>query len=208
MRNHKPHPGQEAEQTDRKKHTGETAEMPCQKTAESGRKENNMKTVTIGEKEYQLEFTFEAAEHRGLIQSMFRILSGSYLVRRGIVEAQENEPEREGTAASMLDGVAEMISDMPHICRTAFYAGLLEHHRVPEDTAAQLMRQYMKEQNLTFMQLYKEIQKCMEDDGFFALSGLTGMLERMNAAAAQAGKTAQTGKTKKTVSRKSRTSAG
>ena len=98
-----------------------------------------MKTVTIGEKEYQLEFTFEAAEHRGLIQSMFRILSGSYLVRRGTVEAQENEPEREGTAASMLDGVAEMISDMPHICRTAFYAGLLEHHRVPEDTAAQLM---------------------------------------------------------------------
>ena len=51
-----------------------------------------MKTVTIGEKEYQLEFTFEAAEHRGLIQSMFRILSGSYLVRRGTLEAQENEP--------------------------------------------------------------------------------------------------------------------
>ena len=108
----------------------------------------------------------------------------------------------------MLDGVAEMISDMPHICRTAFYAGLLEHHRVPENEAAQLMRQYMKEQNLTYMQLYEEIRKCMEDDGFFALSGLTGMLERMNAAAAQAGKTAQTGKTKKTVSRKSRTSAG
>ena len=166
-----------------------------------------MKTVTIGEKEYQLEFTFEAAEHRGLIQSMFRILSGSYLVRRGSAEAQEETPQ-EGTAAAMLDGVAEMISDMPHICRTAFYAGLLEHHRVPEEEAVQLMRQYMKEQNLTYVQLYEELRSCMEDDGFFALSGLTGMLERMSAAATQAGKTAQTGKTKQTVSRKSRTSAG
>lgn len=167
-----------------------------------------MKTITIGEKEYQLEFTFEAAEHRGLIQDMFRILSGSYLVRRGSGESRDKDTERMETAASMLDGVAEMISDMPHICRTAFYAGLLEHHRVPENGATQLMRQYMKEQNLTYMQLYEEIRKCMEDDGFFALSGLTGMLEQMNAAAAQAGKTAQTGKAKKTASRKSRTSAG
>ena len=38
----------------------------------------------------------------------------------------------------------------------------------------------MKENELSYAVLYKEIKKWMEEDGFFKLSGLTEMLEEMS----------------------------
>lgn len=131
-----------------------------------------MKTIKIGEKEYTLEFTFEAAEHKNLVQMMFNILSGAYIVRNGKKE--------EMVAAAMINGVSEMVADIPHICRTAFYAGLLESNRVDEETAKELMKQYMKENKLSFNGLYEFLKGCMEEDGFFDLSGITEMVKQMN----------------------------
>lgn len=131
-----------------------------------------MKVIKIGEKEYALEFTFEAAEHKNLVQMMFNILSGAYIVRNGKKE--------EMVAAAMINGVSEMVADIPHICRTAFYAGLLESNRVDEETAKELMKQYMKENKLSFNGLYEFLKGCMEEDGFFGLSGITEMVEQMN----------------------------
>ena len=74
----------------------------------------------------------------------------------------------------------DLISDMPHICKDAFYAGLLEHHHVTFDESKKLMKQYMKEKKMSFKGLYEEIKETMEEDGFFDLTGLTEMVAEMN----------------------------
>lgn len=134
-----------------------------------------MKTIKIGKEEYKLEFTFEAAEHKNLLQMMFDILSGAYIVRNG--------KKDEMVATAMINGVSEMVADIPHISRTAFYAGLQENNPVSEDEAKVLMKQYMKDNKLSFNGLYEFLKSCMEEDGFFDLSGLTEMILKMNQSA-------------------------
>ena len=75
---------------------------------------------------------------------------------------------------------ADLVSDMPFICKDAFYAGLLEHHNVSVSESKELMKQYMKENGLSFKGLYEQIKETMEDDGFFDLTGLTEMVAEMN----------------------------
>ena len=137
-----------------------------------------MKTIQISGKEYKLEYSFEAAEYRSVVQKMFNALSGGYILKHANLKGgwQENAAE------AMLDGTAELISEIPHICVDAFYAGLLENNPVSMDEAKALMKSYMKENKLSFNGLYKEIQEAMEDDGFFDLTGLREMLEEMNQA--------------------------
>lgn len=135
-----------------------------------------MKVLNIGGKEYKLEYSFEAAEHRDTVQKMFNVLSGAYLVRSGIT----GEEKKDEVAGAMIDGVSAMVADIPHIVKTAFYSGLLENNPVSEDEAVSLMKQYMKENKIGYNKLYEEIKSCMEDDGFFDLSGLTDMIQSMN----------------------------
>ena len=141
-----------------------------------------MKTTKIGDKEYTLEFTFEAAECKGLVQSMFNILSGAYILRNagGAVAGDLSKEEENATAfRCMVDGSSEMVADIPHICRVGFYAGLLENNEVSDDEAKELMKQYMKENKISFHGMYELLKQCMEDDGFFDLSGLTEMIQKM-----------------------------
>lgn len=129
-------------------------------------------------------------DYKGFVQTLFNMMSGAYIFRNG-VGTEQNPSDGQGavgqtqatTAAAMLEGVSEMIGDLPRVCSMAFCAGLLEHHSFTEDEAKQLMRQYMREQKFTFVKMYEELRKCMEDDGFFDLSGLTDMLGRMSSAA-------------------------
>lgn len=131
-----------------------------------------MKTIKISGKEYTLEFSFEAAECKNVVQEMFNIMSGSYFIRNGL--------QKKNAAAAMIDGTVEMVADMPAIARNAFYAGLLEHNPVSEDEAKTLMKQYMRENSLSFAKLYEELKQCMEEDGFFDLSGIMDMIQEMN----------------------------
>lgn len=137
-----------------------------------------MKTITVNGTDYTLEYSFMAAEHKGTVQKMFNVLSGSYLVKRANV-AKESSSE-EAMAEAMIDGTSEMVADIPHIVKTAFYSGLLENHSVSEEEAYGIMKQYMKENKISFRKLFDDIKTCMEDDGFFDLSGLTEMMEEMN----------------------------
>ena len=138
-----------------------------------------MKTITIGGKDYTLEFSFDAAENRELVQKMFNVVSGAYLVKNGKFDENGNE-KREQVVGTMIDGVSEMVSEIPHICITAFYAGLLENNPQTKEDAKNLMKSYMKENKISFNKLFDEIKACMEDDGFFDLSGLTEMIQTMN----------------------------
>ena len=135
-----------------------------------------MKILTIGEKEYKLEYSFMAAEHNETVQKMFNVVSGAYLIKR----ANVSEENKEDIAIAMIDGTGEMVADIPHIVKTAFYSGLLENHNVSQEEAYALMKQYMKENKISFKKLFDDIKECMEDDGFFDLSGLTEMMEEMN----------------------------
>lgn len=134
-----------------------------------------MKTIKIDKNEYTLEFTFEAAECKDLVQSMFNVLSGAYLVRHANVD-DENESEK---MKAVVDGSSEMVADIPRICRIAFYAGLLENHEVSMNEAKDLMKQYMKENKLSFYRLFEDLKEWMVDDGFFDLSGLNDMIQKM-----------------------------
>lgn len=159
-----------------------------------------MATIKIQNNEYNLEFTFAAAEHKDLVQSMFNVMSGAYIVRNGMHTEKE---ESSNAAAAMIDGAAEMVADIPRICGIAFYAGLLENNSVSEEEARELMKKYMKENKLSFYRLFEDLKKYMEDDGFFDLAGLTEMLQKMNSAAEEQVEKIQKAKTgKKTVSTK------
>lgn len=127
-----------------------------------------MKVLNIGGKEYKLEYSFEAAEHKQTVQKMFNIVSGAYMFK------SENPLE------AIIAGTTEMIGDIPGIVRTAFYSGLLENNPVSEEESVSLMRQYMKENGKNYRNLYDDIFKCMEDDGFFDLSGLTEAVKMMS----------------------------
>lgn len=132
-----------------------------------------MKAITVNGKEYKLEFSFEAAEHKELVKKMFDVVSGAILIKN----AQDmSKPTQE----DMIDGSASMVAEIPHICITGFYAGLLENNPVSQDEAKTLMKAYMKENKLSFVKLYEELKQCMEDDGFFELSGLKDMLNSMS----------------------------
>lgn len=136
-----------------------------------------MKTITVDNKDYVLKYAFEAAEHKETVQNMFNVLSGAYLVRHGKTSGEDIEAS---SANAMIDGVSEMVSEIPHICITAFYAGLLEENPLSKEDAKAVMRAYMTENKISYRKLFEEIKQCMEDDGFFDLSGLTEMLTEMN----------------------------
>lgn len=141
-----------------------------------------MKTITVNGKELKLEYSFEAAENRDIVQKMFQFVSGSFVYKR-LTSPEASEVEEIFAA---FDGSAEMLSEFPHVCRLAFYVGLLENNPVSEAEAKELMKQYMKDNKLSFFKLYEEIKGIMEDDGFFVLSGIEDMLEKMNESAEKA----------------------
>lgn len=147
-----------------------------------------MKTITVNDVAYRLEFGFDAAEHKNLVQDMFRIASGAYFVESGLND--DGTP----TAYGIISGTASMVADVPRIAKTAFYAGLLENNAMSETDAYALLKEYMKENKLTFYDVYTEMKECMESDGFFDLSGITAMLN------------ADKKEPKKTASRKTSTS--
>ena len=151
-----------------------------------------MKTLVINENEYKLEYTFEASEHKDTVQKMFKVLSGAYLMRKGVViDDTDEEKAKEAMVNAMIDGSAEMVSDVPHIVKSAFYAGLLEHNPKSEEESYSLMKEYMKENKISYRKLFEDIKECMEDDGFFDLSGLTEMLQEMNGTQKKAKKVPQ-----------------
>ena len=140
----------------------------------------NMKTITVNGNEYKLEFSFEAAEYKDIVQKMFKVLSGAYVV-------EESKDMQNPTTKNIINGTANMIGDTADICITA---SLLENNPLSHEEAKTVMRAYMRENKLSYKKLYDELRDCMETDGFFDLSGLNDMIQQMYGTAPEA--TAQT----------------
>lgn len=143
-----------------------------------------MKILTIGGKEYKVEFSFEAAEYKDCVDRVFKIVSGSYLMKNGPSE----DGEKVSMATAIMDGTSDMVSDIPKIAVTVLFAGLLENNPVENEQAAKaLFKQFVKEnpddERASFWGMYDFLRDCMEEDGFFKLTGMDKVIAQMSEAA-------------------------
>lgn len=143
-----------------------------------------MKILTIGGKDYKVEFSFEAAEYKDCVDRVFKIVSGSYLMKNGPSE----DGEKVSMATAIMDGTSDMVSDIPKIAVTTLYAGLLENNPVENEQAARaLFKQFVKENpeddRASFWGMYDFLRDCMEEDGFFKLTGMDKVIDKLNEAA-------------------------
>ena len=115
--------------------------------------------LNIGEKEYTLEYTFEAVASEECIKKTLDLFSN--------LENEEME-------------IGEKMSSLPNTVITLFYCGLLENHSdevLNRTFARALLKQYFKEnkedENATFYGVMMQIVEQMGIDGFFKQIGLT-----------------------------------
>lgn len=133
------------------------------------------KIITIGGKEYKLEYTTEAALYADCVGSMVSLFAG-------IQDAASKD--------ELKKAIHEM-ANVPQVALTIFYAGLMEAHgthpngdkTVPDkDTAKQLLVQYIREhQGQEDGNFYGILSMCVEqmgEDGFFELTGIDAMLTK------------------------------
>ena len=128
-----------------------------------------MKRITIDGKEYTFEFSIEASMYADCTETITELFMH-------LGTAEDNKDVK---------GILSTIANIPKTTMTLFYAGLLEHHG---DTisgmsaAKELLKQYLTEQkengNGDFYSVMNEMITCMDDDGFFDLTGLSKMMKQ------------------------------
>lgn len=141
-----------------------------------------MKSLKIGDKEYILEYSFEAAQHKDCVSKIFKMISGGYIGKQGITG--ESKVSKSELANALVNGTAEMYSEIPDTVISAFYAGLLENNPVTNvKQAKELLKKYFKDnpddESASFLGMFNLIKECMQDDGFFKLTGMDKTLDKM-----------------------------
>lgn len=134
------------------------------------------KALTIGGKEYHLEYSIEASLYSDCVSSIAGMLTDAAIA------------EKEQDVKMLLSGM----SNVPQTALTIFYAGLMEAHgthpngdgQVPDiQTAKGLIAEFMREHKEDeYGNFYGVMQMCIEqmgEDGFFDLVGLNAMTEGM-----------------------------
>lgn len=124
--------------------------------------------VEIGNKKYELEYTFEAVLYEKCIEKVVELF-GSIAAANEVASGKVDE--------SVTKDVLKQMTSIPKTTITLFYAGLLEKNPVEtEDDAKALLKQYFKENpdadNGTFYGMMAAIMSQMDEDGFFKQIGL------------------------------------
>lgn len=132
------------------------------------------KIITIGKKDYKLEYSIEASLYGDCVSKLTGMLAD-------IEIGGENNDVK-----SVLSGM----SSLPQTTLTIFYAGLMENHgdhpngdgSVPDIySAKQLMAQYLREHaeddEGNFYSLMNLCINQMAEDGFFKLVGLDKIMQ-------------------------------
>lgn len=133
------------------------------------------KTLTIGGKDYRLEYSIEASLYGDCVAGITSMLAN-------IGEA--------GSEDDIKKAIYEA-ANVPQVALTAFYAGLLEAHGTHPDgdgtvpdkqTAKKLLVQYMNEhKGEEGENFYDVLTLCitkMGEDGFFSLTGMDSMISK------------------------------
>ena len=135
-----------------------------------------MKSIKIGNENYTIEYNFEAAMESDVVQMEFDILTGASL-------AKETEMADGKELNAMLNATSKIVGSIPTFVSKAFYAGLKSHHEnIDKSDSDKLLKAYMKQEKLSFFGVNEQIQKCMQDDGFFEISGLMETIEDLTTA--------------------------
>lgn len=138
-----------------------------------------MKTLKIGGESYILEYNFEAAMETDVVQMEFDILTGA-----AVAKETENADGKEINA--MLNATSKIVGSIPTFVSKAFYAGLKAHNEdIDKAESDKLLKAYMKQENVSFFKVNEIIQKCMQTDGFFEISGLMETIEDLTSAVEQ-----------------------
>lgn len=139
---------------------------------------------TVCEKEYTLEYTFEAAENQKCVDAMTDIFGGAMMTK---IDETKSE-------ALQIRDFLMTISDLPRMAMDMLYAGLLENHGEDGDgaitsrlDAKRLYKQFCKENPenamaASYYGLVTAISNQMEEDGFFKRTGMEDILGNMNSA--------------------------
>lgn len=146
------------------------------------------KVLTIGGKDYRLEYTVEAALYQDGIDRIINFLSGTY----GITGEKEmtkglSDEDKMKVRKELFTNFRTEILGLPDAALTIFYAGLLEHHGIDGDgeilskaDAKRLVKQLFSEQPedgiADFASLLSTCIEQMGEDGFFKRTGLEKFL--------------------------------
>ena len=133
-----------------------------------------MRELKMNGQIYILKFTHKAAKCQKCVQKVFELLTGAS-VMRGMDNGEEP------TLAGMLTGVAYQVGEIPSLCDTLMYAGLKAENPVDtEEEAGDLLISYMEETGKDYAEIFESLKECMEEDGFFKISGIDQMIQNMN----------------------------
>lgn len=124
-----------------------------------------MKRLTIGKKEYKLEYSIEATLYDECIEKTIDLIGT-------IADLHTKD-------MSIKDALKSMAS-VPKTTLILFYAGLMESHGIEGDEsilsisdAKALAKEYFAEnEGASWNDILNICMECMEDDGFFAQIGL------------------------------------
>jgi len=126
-----------------------------------------MREIKIGNKNYKLEYTIEAALYKDCAETVINFMSN-------VANAENKNEIKEVLSATI---------DVPNTCMTCFYAGLLENHGeeiTSLSDAKQLIKVWFKEnqdnEKGNFYGLFMELLEIMGEDGFFKQLGLTQLV--------------------------------
>lgn len=147
-----------------------------------------MKRITIGEKEYTIEFSIEATLYNECTESVM-----AFFIAPQAIESQVENDQEANEATRFENGIKRTISEMadvPQKALTLFYAGLLEHHGSESGDgsvnsikeAKRLLVTYMREnESINLYDVLTDMINEMGNDNFFEKSGLSTIMENMNA---------------------------
>ena len=120
--------------------------------------------ITANGHDYKIEFSIEASLYKDCADSVLNTISAA---EGGDAKAQINA-----------------VSCMPLTVLNMFHTGLLEHHGIDSDGAVtsvvdskNILKSYMKENDLDFETVSNMLFEQMVEDGFFKLIGLDFEME-------------------------------
>ena len=133
-----------------------------------------MREIKIKGKIYILKYSYKAAKCQECVQKAFELVTGASMLRN--ISNAENP-----SIAELLSGVSEQVSEIPSLCDTFMYAGLMSENKVEtEEIAGDLLIDYMEENEKSYNDMFESFKECMIEDGFFKVSGIEQMVEQMN----------------------------
>lgn len=151
------------------------------------------KILSIGGKEYKLEYTVRASLYEECVEKMINLFGST----AGVIKEENltkglNQEDRLKVQEQLLDSLRKQIYSLPGIALTLFYAGLMEHHGTgkngdrticSKDDAEELIYAYFEDHKEdgegTFADILAICVKQMEEDGFFMRTGIEKILSQV-----------------------------